>query len=208
MTLKYYGQFNPPLDKYLHDNFFYNTINGVSIEAGASNGITENNTKFFEENYDWKTFNIEPLSDWYDELVINRPNSININCALHPYNDNDNVTFYIPDIAPYGYKNHLGSLNYDNLLKYNTQIKEINSKTITYNTIIQKYNISKLDLFVLDIEGYEIEFLKSFKEWLIYPKIFVIEINHLDENIINEILNEQYILHSKLFVNNIYVLRN
>ena len=86
-TLKYYGQFDPPLDKYLHDNFFLNTTNGVSIEAGASDGVLENNTKFFEENFQWKTFNVEPLKDWYDDLVINRPNSININCCLHPYND-------------------------------------------------------------------------------------------------------------------------
>jgi FkbM family methyltransferase len=207
-TLKYYGQFNPPLDKYLHDNFFLNTVNGVSIEAGASDGVTENNTKFFEENFQWKTFNVEPLKDWYDDLVINRPNSININCCLHPYNDNEKITFYIPYLPNYKCKNHLGSLNFKNLLKYNTKIKLTESKTITYNAIIKNHNITNLDLFTLDIEGYEIEFLKSFKDWLIYPKVFVIEIGHLDENIITEMIKEKYVLHSKLFVNNIYILRN
>jgi FkbM family methyltransferase len=207
-TLKYYGQFDPPLDKYLHDNFFLNTVNGVSIEAGASDGVTENNTKFFEENFQWKTFNVEPLKDWYDDLVINRPNSININCCLHPYNDNEKITFYIPYLPNYKYKNHLGSLNFKNLLQYNTQIKLTETKTITYNTIIKNHNITNLDLFTLDIEGYEIEFLKSFKDWLIYPKVFVIEIGHLDENIITEMIKEKYVLHSKLFVNNIYILRD
>lgn len=207
-TLKYYGQFDPPLDKYLHETFFKNTVNGISIEAGASNGITENNTNFFEENLKWKTFNVEPLKLWYNDLIINRPNSININRCLHPYNDNEIITFYIPNLPIYKYKNHLGSLNYNNLLKYNTKIKSIETKTITYNAIIKKYNITNLDLFALDIEGYEIEFLKSFKDWLIYPKVFVIEIGHLDENIITEMINEKYILHSKLFVNNIYILRN
>ena len=207
-TLKYYGQFDPPLDKYLHETFFKNTVNGISIEAGASNGITENNTNFFEENLKWKTFNVEPLKLWYNDLIINRPNSININRCLHPYNDNEIITFYIPNLPIYKYKNHLGSLNYNNLLKYNTKIKSIETKKIKYNAIIKKYNIKNLDLFALDIEGYEIEFLKSFKDWLIYPKVFVIEIGHLDENIITEMINEKYILHSKLFVNNIYILRN
>jgi FkbM family methyltransferase len=206
--MKFYGQFDPQLDKYLYENFFVNIKNGTSIEAGASNGLTENNTKFFEDYLNWKTINIEPLSDWYDELIINRPNSININKCLHPYNNDVDVTFYIPYLSEYGYKNHLGSVNYDNLKKYNTEIKEVNTQTITYNKIIEKYNVSKLDLFVLDIEGYEIEFLKSFNDWVIYPKIFVIEVGHLDENIISTILKSKYVLHSKLFVNNIYVLRD
>ena len=207
-TLKYYGQFNPPLDKYLYENFFLNTSNGVSIEAGASDGATENNTKFFEENFQWKTINVEPLCDWYKDLVINRPNSININRCLHPYDDNKKSIFYVPYLKIYRYKNHLGSLNLKNLLKYKTIIKDVKSKTITYNTIIKKYNISRLDLFTLDIEGYEIEFLKSFKDWLIYPKVFVIEVGHLDENIITEMIKEKYVLHSQLFVNNIYTLHN
>jgi len=205
---KYYGQFDPPLDKYLHQTFFFDTFNGISIEAGASNGILENNTKFFEDNLKWKTINVEPLIDWYKDLVINRPNSININKCLHPYTNNSKIDFYIPNYNIYGYKNHLGSLNYNNILKYNKKIKKVISDTITYNNIIIKYNILKLDLFILDIEGYEIEFLKSFNNWIIYPKVFVVEIGHLDENIINKILNDKYILHSKLFVNNIYVLRN
>lgn len=48
---KYYGQFNPPVDKILHDKYFNNKFNGISIEAGAFDGKTENCTKFFEENY-------------------------------------------------------------------------------------------------------------------------------------------------------------
>jgi hypothetical protein len=59
--MKYYGQFNPPVDKVLHERYFLNKFNGVSIECGAFDGVIENYTKFFEENYNWKTINIEPL---------------------------------------------------------------------------------------------------------------------------------------------------
>lgn len=59
--MKYYGQFNPQVDKVLHERYFANKFNGVSIECGAFDGLTENCTKFFEENYNWKTINIEPL---------------------------------------------------------------------------------------------------------------------------------------------------
>jgi len=35
----YYGQFNPPVDKILHEKYFPNKLNGISIEAGALDGI-------------------------------------------------------------------------------------------------------------------------------------------------------------------------
>ncbi len=204
---KFYGQFSPKQDEYLYNNFFKNCYNGVSIEAGASNGVLENNTKFFEDTLNWTTINIEPLPQWFNELMINRPNSININCALHPSENNSTANFYVPKIGKYNYKNHLGSLSKQNLSKYNTHIINIQAKTITYNTIIEKYNITKLDLFILDIEGFEAEFLKTFDEWIIYPKIFVIEIGHIDENIINSIIEHKYNLYGKHFVNNIYILK-
>ena len=117
----FYGQFEPPQDKYLYDALL-NYENGISIEAGASNGILENNTYFFEKNLNWKTINIEPLPSWYEELTINRPNSININCCLHPHLSDAPVDFYCPNINFYGNKNHLGSLNLTNLNKTHAQL--------------------------------------------------------------------------------------
>jgi FkbM family methyltransferase len=203
--MKFYGQFNPPLDKYLYENFFKDKKCGLSIEAGASNGILENTTKFFEEYLNWKTINVEPLPSWYNELIINRPKSININKALHPSKDELDICFNIPILDNYGDKNHLGSININNLIKYNTKIKTITVKTITYNKIIEENKITEVDLFVLDIEGYEEEFLKSFNEWKIYPKIFVIEIGHIDGNIINNIIKDKYNFYDRQFVNNIYI---
>lgn len=207
MSQKFNGQFNPPQDKYLYDNFFKDVSNGISIEAGASNGILENNTKFFEDNLNWRTINVEPLPDWYSELIVNRPNSINLNYALDPYENDTDKILYIPDIPIYGLKNHLSSLNQDNILKYKNSIKEIGIKTITFNEIISRYQITKLNLFTLDIEGYELEFLKSFNEWKIYPDVFMIEIGHINENKVNEIVLSKYDLYGKHFVNNIYTLK-
>jgi FkbM family methyltransferase len=202
----FYGQFEPPQDKYLYDALL-NYENGVSIEAGASNGILENNTYFFEKNLNWKTINIEPLPAWYEELTINRPNSININCCLHPYLSGAPVDFYCPNIVFYGNKNHLGSLNLTNLNKTHNPniISKIKCNTITFNDVVKKCNLDRLDLFVLDIEGYELEFLKTFNAWSLYPKVFVIEIGHIDESAINSLISHKYEFFGNHFVNNIYV---
>ena len=52
-VMKFYGQFDPPLDKYLFEHFFKDKKDGVSIEAGASNGLLENSTKFFAKIFYW-----------------------------------------------------------------------------------------------------------------------------------------------------------
>ena len=205
--MTFYGQFSPQQDEYLFNNFFKNKKNGISIEAGASNGVLENNTKFFEETLEWKTINVEPLPIWYEQLCKNRPNSVNLNYALHQDENETDIHFHIPNIEKYKLENHLGSLNNDNLLKYNREIKTITVKTITFNKIIEMNNLKEINLFILDIEGYELEFLKSFDEWLIYPEIFCVEIGHLDENKINNIVLKKYDLYGKHFVNNIYVLK-
>jgi hypothetical protein len=147
------------------------------------------------------------LPEWYNELIINRPESVNINKALHPFTNENDIYFNIPIIDNHGYKNHLGSINKNNLIKYNTEIKTISVKTITYNKIIEDNHITELDLFVLDIEGYEEEFLKTFNEWEIYPKVFVIEIGHIDADIINNIIKDKYKFYDRQYVNNIYLLK-
>jgi hypothetical protein len=45
----FYGQFNPPFDKILKDRYFNNVFNGVGIECGAFDGLTECNLKYFEK---------------------------------------------------------------------------------------------------------------------------------------------------------------
>ena len=204
----FYGQFEYKLDNYLYDKFFSNTYEGVSIEAGASDGVTENTTKFFEEHMQWRTINVEPLSGWYNKCVINRPSSVNINKALHPYYSDKDVTFSVPVIPIHGTLNHLGSLNKKIVRKYNTEIYTETVSTITYNRLIKDNNIQRLDLFVLDIEGYEIKFLETFPKWTVLPKVFVIEVGHLNETKITNMIRSKYKLYDKQYVNNIYVLRD
>ena len=206
--MKFYGQFNPQQDEYLYNNFFKGVTGGVSVEAGASNGVLENNTKFFEDELGWKTINVEPLPNWYNQLVKNRPSSINLNYALHPHEIETDVSFYIPEIPQYSFINHLGSLNENNLKKYDKLIQEISVRTITFNEIIRRHKLEKIDLFILDIEGFETEFLKSFNSWCIFPTVFCVEVSHCDENKINEILSKKYNFHSKHFANNIYTLKS
>jgi len=86
----FYSQDNQ--DKYLETNIFKGYKNGFFVDIGAHDGKTINNTLYFEENNNWTGVNVEPIKKVYNDLVVNRPNCININCAIC---NNDGKTEFI-----------------------------------------------------------------------------------------------------------------
>jgi len=190
--MKFYGQFNPPVDKVLYERYFKNKKNGISIECGAFDGLTENCTKFFEENFNWNTINIEPLPHIFEKLKLNRPSSININIALSNYKGKQDIRVY--DIPTHGINNTNASLchlpKHQQLLEKvsNNKYKDFEICTTTYSSLIKDQKINELDLFVLDVEGHEYEVIDGMKDAEIFPKIFVIEHGHRKpEDIVNKL---------------------
>ena len=212
--VKYYGQFNPPIDQVIHERYFKNKYNGVAIECGAFDGLTECSCKFFEENYNWKTINIEPLPNVFENLIKNRPNSINLNIALS--NNNEDKIFKNYKHPRLGYEWGNGSLNHTDA--HERELKELcgndnyithSVKCNTYSEIIENLNIQSLDLFVLDVEGHEYNVIDSMVGCDILPDVFVIEHGHTDSsdllNKLNSCLNAEYKLDHVSFVNSFFI---
>lgn len=205
--MRFYGQFQPPLDQEIYENFFPHLRNGVAIEAGAGDGVFENSTKFFEEERGWLTINVEASPLFFDDLVNNRKNSININRALHPTEDDKQVVLYVPKHSIFNLRNHLGSLSKETAKRSEMELSEITVKTITFNQLIRHANLTRIDLFVLDIEGYEGEFLSTLKSWDIKPRLLVVEISQTGEHVIDKLLLPWYQPVRVSFVNKFYLRR-
>ncbi len=86
----FYSQFEQ--DKYLETYVFKGYKNGFYVDVGAHDGVTINNTLYFEKNNNWTGINVEPIKSVYDKLVANRPTNININCAV--CNNDGDTEFY------------------------------------------------------------------------------------------------------------------
>lgn len=179
--MKFYGQFNPPVDKVLYERYFMYFMdkkNLTSIECGAFDGLTENCTKFFEENFNWNTINIEALPHIFEKLKLNRPSSININIALSDTKGKKTIRVY--DIATYGINNTNASLchlpKHQKLLEKmsNNKYKDFEIYTTTYSSLIKELKINKLNLFSLNVEGHEYEVIDGMKDSEIFPEVFVI----------------------------------
>jgi FkbM family methyltransferase len=168
----FYSQDNQ--DRYLETNIFRGYKNGFYVDVGAHDGITINNTLYFEKNNNWRGINIEPIKKVFDKLVLNRPNNINLNCAVC---NNDGETDFLCNT---GYTEMLSGIkdNFDmrHLMRLQSENIEHNSiteviKVVTkkLETILHENDISHVNYLSIDVEGAEFEVIKSIN----FDKVFI-----------------------------------
>jgi len=182
----YYSQYRQ--DEYLETIIFKGFKNGVYMDVGAHDGITINNTLYFEKNNNWTGINIEPLHDIYNKLVTNRPNSININCAVC---NNDGYAEFICNKGYTemlsGLKNNFDQRHYSRLQNENkehnstSEIIRVDTKRI--ETICDVYNVKHINFLSIDVEGAEFEVIKSINFDKVFIDVIVFENNYDDVSI-------------------------
>ena len=145
---------------------YLNTPNGFFIEAGANNGIDQNNTKIFEDLFGWKGLLVEPSISAYEVCKQNRPNSIVINAALSSKDDIEIVG---------DFDGHL--MSSINGKRRNNTNNMVTIKTKTLTSILKEHDIKNVDFISLDVEGFEFDVLRGFDFNIWQPSYILIEIN-------------------------------
>jgi FkbM family methyltransferase len=160
-------------DSFLHQNYL-NYTDGFFIELGAMDGVLYSNSLFFERNLNWSGVLIEPTRQ-FDQLMNNRPNCYNFNYAV---SEDEGQVEFLGDGALGGVKTllpeqHIKGWNLDINNSYLVESKPIHK-------ILESIDIKRVDLFSIDVEGGELEVLKTFN-WEIPVYIVLIEISKYDE---------------------------
>lgn len=194
----FYSQFKQ--DELLEQNVFKGYKNGIFMDVGAHDGVSINNTLYFEKNNNWTGYNIEPIKSVYEKLVINRPNSININCAV--CNNNGTAQF----LCNTGYTEMISGLkdcfdirhvlrlkNENEAMGSKTEIIKVKTKKL--EDICDEYNIKHIDFLSIDVEGAEFEVIKSINFDKIFIDVIIFENNYNDVSvpIIDYLKNKNYI---------------
>jgi len=195
----FYSQDNQ--DRYLEQNLFKGFKNGVYVDVGAHDGVTINNTLYFEKNHQWTGINIEPIKSVYDKLVTNRPDNVNLNCAVCNQDGeteficNVGYTEMISGIKDTFDARHLNRLQNENRqMGSTTNVIKVNTKRL--ETIFDEYKMSHINYLSIDVEGAEFEVIKSINFDKVYIDCIGFENNYDDTSIpiVQYLENKNYVV--------------
>lgn len=151
---------------------------GFYIDIGAFHPLKFSNTQFFYEN-GWKGVNIDATPGSMKKFNQLRKRDINIEAGIA--RQQGTLLYYIfRDNAFNTFNKEIGEYRANNGIELKEK-KEI--KVYTINELLAKYlpESQKIDFIDIDIEGIELELIKSFDFKKYSPKYFLIE----DLNFVN-----------------------
>lgn len=217
MTNNFYSQIGQ--DKYYVENIIKHRKNGVFLDIGAHDGITFSNTYYLEKYLEWTGICVEPNPNMYKKCKKNRK-SILCNKAIYS-KSNEKVELIVPcgegvvegDIEQLcGLKGHIRekNLKHDFSSQY-SKYKTVVVETININDLLNMHNIHTIDYMSIDVEGYELDILKSIDYSKNKIKFITVEHGNDDkyQNNIKQFLeSKNYIRHRLNKWDDEYILKN
>lgn len=161
--------------------------NGFFLDIGAYDGLTFSNSYFFEKERGWKGICVEPIPSVFKSLQQNRSCTL-VNGAISETEEElsfTHVTGYsemLSGIKKYRSSDHIARTNRE-ILENGGTIENITCKGYNSNNLLDRYGIDKVDYLSIDIEGGELEVLKSINFSKIDIDLITVENNYNDEEI-------------------------
>jgi FkbM family methyltransferase len=178
------------------------------LVIGAMDGVSHDNIhEYIIQNHNWKTIFVEPVKKYFDELKQNFENKTNAYFENSAVTDkNESTCIYRVDYDAIKNKevpewsNGISSVNKNSIISLGIPenfILEEQISCLTVDRLINKYSLSKIDILQIDAEGYDYFLFNEFWEKEIRPKFIYLEIVHMSdfelENIVNKLESENYL---------------
>ena len=132
------------------DDILEKKENGFFIEAGALDGVFYSNSAFFERHRGWTGLLMEPEIDLFRKLMKERPGSYAINACLSTLNKTSKVKFIIKKVT--GWSHISDDSSTGNMIQI---------QSFPLYSVLKAIGVDTVDYFSLDIEGPELEVLKT-----------------------------------------------
>lgn len=199
MRIRYYSQSG---EDALLWSVFAGKTNGFFIEVGAFDGKHLSNSLSFEE-VGWRGICVEPLQQYFDLCVINRPNTICVRAACVGPDEPETVEFYSEPLGLLSGINAVETKNMDE--RYAARGMEFSgfekisvpAKTIDQILFENKLSNQDIDFVSLDTEGNELDVLAGMAA---SPKVVLCEANTGDslKGLMHIMSDRGYVLARKL----------
>ena len=152
-------------------SIFKNKKRGYYVEIGAFDGVKLSNTYFFE-CLGWNGLLVEPQPKQFELLKTNRPNSQCENVCISLLNNN--VTLNIIDNEAYETWSYVDDKEENKLSELGFTTKAIKVKCKTIDELLPD-TINSIDFISIDVEGMELEVLKTLNIEKYQPEIILLE---------------------------------
>lgn len=164
-----------------------NVDKGFYIDVGAYDPVIDSVTKAFYER-GWRGINIEPVKKWFERLVEDRPEDINLQIVIN--NEPGVVRLY--EVVDTG----LSTLVPEVAEKHRQagfQIQEYFVPALTLNSVYDSYSVGEIHFLKIDVEGAEAAVLASIDLERIRPWIILVEATEPNSTVENFMAWESYL---------------
>lgn len=189
MTWSQYGQ-----DKYVKERYFSGLETGFFLELGALDGLRHSNTKMFEE-IGWAGICVEAHPELFSRLVRNRK-CICVEALVAAGGSQDNRFLAIDPNGPVGLSGLIDNYDARHLQRIASECRaagvnatEIRIPSRTMADILREYSIRHIDFFSLDVEGAELDVLRSIAWREVTFSVILVE-NNYSSTAVEEFLSE------------------
>lgn len=177
-----YNHFTPAFSQAGEDMILKNVFrlikNGTYVDAGAYHPLNGSNTHYFYRFKNWTGINIEPNPNGIAAFNKIRPKDINLNFGISP--SSDILKYYMVDSIPVMNTFSLKFLQDSGMENSISRVIDIQTHPLSY--ILDEYlpKNKKIDLLNVDVEGLDLEVLKS-NNWEKYRPTAIISETGLND---------------------------
>ena len=167
-------------DAFLDTNVFRGKRNGVFIDIGAYDGVDISNTYHFETALGWTGLCVEPSPQTFELLKKNRKCKLE-NCAVSDTEGNldfVNITGWASSAS--GFNDPQGKVlktAIESVAAYGGTYDIIQMPTFRLDTLLNKHKIRFADYCSIDVEGFEINVVRSIDWNKYYIQYLTVENN-------------------------------
>jgi FkbM family methyltransferase len=175
------------------------------LQIGAHDGKTDDPLHGLIRKHHWNGVLIEPVAYLFNRLVRNYSGVSGLAFENKALADSDGRRMFYhirqsEDLCPVWY-DQLGSFYKEVILRHSGGLPNIEDyieaelvECICFRTLVESYSISRIDLILIDTEGYDLQILKQIDFSRFAPRLVIYEEKHLsveDKQMAKALLTER-----------------